>query len=164
MVALLCVCDLDEPREDREGGGVQSSRRRDVRCDLLRLARVDGERRLAELDSSSLRRERNRPIRREDSALSNMIVSALITLARTIAKLTGWKVRAVPAGMWLTLKLLAVVPMFFTLNFCLRDVMLVRDHPESTTNLQRLEVSGVVGDQLRGRDDNISVNCPECVY
>lgn len=75
-----------------------------------------------------------------------MIVSASIALARTIAKLTGWKVRAVPAGIWLTLKLLAVVPMFFTLNFCLRDVMLVRNHPECTMHSQRLEVSGVVGD------------------
>lgn len=85
-------------------------------------------------------------------------------MASTIAKLTGWKVRAVPAGMWLTLKLLAVVPMFFTLNFCLGDVTLVRNHPEYTMHSQRLEVSGVVSDQLCGRDDNISVDRFECVH
>lgn len=32
----------------------------------------------------------------------------------------GWRDWRVPAGMWLTLKVLEVVPMFFTVKVCLR--------------------------------------------
>ena len=88
-----------------------------------------------------------------------------VLLPEYLSQRTGVSDNVVPAGMWVTLKCLILLPVFFTVIVCLNNhISTLLSLDFNIQYLRALEVSGIIQQQLTRRHNDIGRQCLEGVH